>query len=153
MNKLIIEMLLVQLQNTKSLKGQKHVKECLNVFGIEVDNLKIVLDFIGFPNEEELSKNLPPHFYRGYIYSEFEEMLNYSNPQLNKKITKQNIDSFIKSICDTTKNYYEETNQKINKNLIKLLNHYGIQYNDYIEKEEEIDYEKLLMDVEFSNED
>jgi len=134
MKKLIIEILYAQLVNFKSLNDKKQVNNTLSVY--EIDNLKIFLDLIEFPTDDELHKDSLPHYFRKSVYKEFEQLMHLADPKVDEQTSKQNIDLFVKSICNTTKDYCEQFNYEINKKLRELLNHYNIAFVEYSEDDD-----------------
>lgn len=120
MRKFIIDILFVQLVNNHNLQNAKELNQCTTDFDFEVDNLKVVLDLIGYSYEDLTGL---PASSKDIIYDSFYDIIEYNSidNKIDEEHTKGNIAVFLQAVCDATVNRYKFRNEKVNDNLKELI--------------------------------
>jgi len=112
--------LFVQLVSNHNLQNAKKLNQCATDYDFEVDNLKVVLDLIGYSYEDLTGL---PASSKDIIYDQFYDIVEYNNidNKIDEEHTKGNIAVFLQAICNVTVSSYEFRNEKINDNLKELI--------------------------------
>lgn len=120
MRKLIIDILFVQLVNNHNLQKAKDLNQCKTDYDFEVDNLKVVLDLIGYSYEDLTGL---PASSKDTIYYSFYDTIEYNSidNKIDEEHTKGNIAVLLGAICKATALNHKVRNLKINDNLKQLI--------------------------------
>ena len=120
MRKFIIDILFVQLVNNHNLQNAKKLNQCETDFDFEVDNLKVILDLIGYHYQDLTGL---PASSKDSIYYSFYDTIEYNSidNKIDEDHTKGNIAVLLGAICNSTALSYQIRNEEINDNLKELI--------------------------------